>query len=99
LRIARDALGVGNDGEQLHSVAAAGTSEDIDGYVRVDPMTRETLVSGIDAAGDLTTRTQGAILAAVAGTQAAAAINLEVTIELATRRALSHSSLMGIPQG
>ena len=52
-----------------------------DGMVKVEPMSRETSVPGIFAAGDLTTRAQGAMFAAAAGTQAATAINLELTIE------------------
>ena len=40
---------------------------------------------GIYAAGDLTTRQQGAICAAAAGTHAAAMLNAELTAELAIR--------------
>jgi thioredoxin reductase len=47
-------------------------------------MTRESSAPGVYAAGDLTTGTQGAILAAAAGTQAAAMINAELTAELAS---------------
>jgi thioredoxin reductase len=57
---------------------------DEEGYVRVDAMTRETSVAGIYAAGDMTTRTQGAILAAASSVQAAAMMNLELTMDLAT---------------
>ena len=39
---------------------------------------------GIYAAGDLTTRIQGAVLAAAAGNRAAAGVNVELTMELAT---------------
>jgi thioredoxin reductase len=46
-------------------------------------MTRETSIAGIYAAGDLTTRAQAAILAAAAGMQAAVAINVELTADLA----------------
>jgi thioredoxin reductase len=49
---------------------------------------RETSVPGIYAAGDLTTRMQGAILAAASGAQAAAMLNLDLTMELASTGAL-----------
>ncbi|MCX4245327.1 NAD(P)/FAD-dependent oxidoreductase [Paraliomyxa miuraensis] len=45
------------------------------GYVQVDPMTRQTSTPGLYAAGDLTTRAQGAIFAAATGAQAAAMVN------------------------
>jgi thioredoxin reductase len=46
-------------------------------------MKRETSVPGIYASGDLTTRMQGAVLAAASGTQTAAMINVELAMELA----------------
>jgi len=52
-------------------------------YVKTDPVTRETSVRGIYAAGDLTSRMQGAIIAAAASAQAAAMINVELSLELA----------------
>jgi thioredoxin reductase len=58
------------------------------GYVKVDPMTRETSMPGLYAAGDLITPQQSAIFAASAGVQAAAMINVELTMELATTGAL-----------
>lgn len=58
------------------------------GYVKVDPMTRETSMPGLYAAGDLITPQQSAIFAASAGVQAAAMINVELTTELATTGAL-----------
>lgn len=64
-------------------IGTLGLALDDEGYVQIDPMKRETSVLGIYAAGDLTTRVQGAILAAAAGTQAAVMINLELTMELA----------------
>lgn len=73
---------------QVPLVQALGVALDDDGYVRVDPMRRETSVPGVYAAGDLTTRMQGAVLAAAAATQAAAMINAELTMELAERGAL-----------
>ena len=51
-------------------------------------MTRETLIAGIDAAGDSTTRGQAAVLAAAAGMQAAAAINAELTADSVVSGAL-----------
>jgi thioredoxin reductase len=56
---------------------------DDSGYVKIDPMTRETSMPGVYAAGDLTTPQQSAIFAASAGVQAAAMINVELTMELA----------------
>ncbi|MBV8756029.1 MAG: NAD(P)/FAD-dependent oxidoreductase [Deltaproteobacteria bacterium] len=53
-----------------------------DGYLKVDPMTRETSRRGIYASGDLTTRMQSAIIAAASGMQAAAAINMELSADL-----------------
>jgi thioredoxin reductase len=73
---------------QVELVQRLGVALDDDGYVRVDAMKRETSVSGVYAAGDLTARMQGAILAAAGGTQAAAMINLELTMELASTGAL-----------
>ena len=73
---------------QIELVQALGLALDDDGFVHIDPMKRETSVPGIYAAGDLTTRMQGAMFAAAAGTQAAAMINLELTMELAAARAL-----------
>jgi len=68
---------------QVELVRTLGVALDENGFVQVDPMRRETSVPGIYAAGDLTTRMQGAILAAATGTQSAAMINLELTLELA----------------
>ncbi|AKU92628.1 NAD(P)/FAD-dependent oxidoreductase [Vulgatibacter incomptus] len=73
---------------QVELVRALGVELDDDGYVRVDPMKRETSVPGVYAAGDLTTRMQAAIFAANAGTHAAAMINLELSMELALAGAL-----------
>jgi thioredoxin reductase len=64
-------------------VGQLGLSLDDDGLVKIDAMRRETSLPGIYAAGDLTTRMQGAVVAAAAGTHAAAAINLELSMELA----------------
>jgi thioredoxin reductase len=73
---------------QVELVRALSVALDDDSYVRVDPMKRETSVPGIYAAGDLTTRMQAAIFAAAAGTQAAAMLNVELTMELASSGAL-----------
>ncbi len=73
---------------QVEQVRALGLTLDEHGFVQVDAMTRETSVPGIYAAGDLTTRMQGAIFAAAASTQAAAMINVELMMELATSGAL-----------
>jgi thioredoxin reductase len=54
-----------------------------DGYLKIDPMTRETSRPGIYASGDLTTRMQSAIIAAASGMQAAAMINTELSADLA----------------
>lgn len=68
---------------QVGLVSALGLTLDDDGYVKVDPMKRETSVAGIYASGDLTTRMQAAVLAAASGMQAAAMINAELSTELA----------------
>ncbi|MDI3285221.1 NAD(P)/FAD-dependent oxidoreductase [Polyangium sp. 15x6] len=68
---------------QVALVDTLGLSLDDGGYVRVDPMTRETSIPGVYAAGDLATRMQGAIIAAAAGVQAGAMLNHELTAELA----------------
>ena len=73
---------------QVEVVRRLGVALDGDGYVRIDNMTRETAIPGIYAAGDLTTRLQGAIFAAASGAHAAAIINLELTMELASSGAL-----------
>ncbi len=59
---------------QVGVVAALGLDLDPLGYVKVDPMTRQTSTPGIYAAGDLTTRAQGAIFAAATGSHAAAMV-------------------------
>jgi thioredoxin reductase len=73
---------------QVELVRSLGVALDEHGFVQVDPMTRETSIPGVYASGDLTTRMQGAILAAAAGTQTAAALNLELTMELASNGTL-----------
>ncbi len=70
---------------QVALVRDLGVELDEHGYVRTDPMKRETSMAGVYAAGDLTTRMQGAIFAAAAGTHAAAMINLELQLELVAK--------------
>lgn len=69
---------------QVPLVRALGVALDGDGFVQIDAMKRETSVAGVYAAGDLTARMQTAIIAASAGSQAAAMINMELTMELAS---------------
>lgn len=73
---------------QVDLVRTLGLALDDDGFVKTDPMKRETSVPGIFAAGDLTSRMQAAIVAAAAGMQAAAMINVELTTELVMSGAL-----------
>lgn len=68
---------------QVPLVHALGLALDADGFVKVDPMTRETSVPGIYASGDLTSRMQSALAAAAAGQLAGSMLNMELTIELA----------------
>jgi thioredoxin reductase len=77
-----DALFAHPPQRQIELVRALGVELDDDGYVRVDPMKRETSIPGVYASGDLTTRMQGAMFAAASGTHAAGMINLELTMEL-----------------
>jgi thioredoxin reductase len=73
---------------QVSLVQSLGLTLDDHGYVLVDATTSETSVPGIYAAGDLSTRQQGAIWAAAAGARAGATINAELTAELASSGAL-----------
>jgi thioredoxin reductase len=70
--------------QQVELVRDLGLALDENGFVQVDPMTRQTSLPGVYAAGDLATRMQGAIFAAAAATQAATMINMELTAELVT---------------
>jgi thioredoxin reductase len=76
---------------QVPLVAGLELTLDEHGYVQVDPMSCETSRAGIYEAGDLTTRGQAAVFAAAAGMRAAAAINAELTAELATSGELKRS--------
>lgn len=73
---------------QVSLVQSLRLALDEHGYVQIDPTKHETSIPGIYAAGDLTTRGQGAIWAAAAGARAATMINAELTMELASRGAL-----------
>lgn len=68
---------------QVDLVRDLGLALDDDGYVKVDPMRRETSVLGIYAAGDLSSRMQAAVMAAASGMQAAAALNVDLAMERA----------------
>jgi thioredoxin reductase len=65
-------------------VRALELALDAKGYVQVDEQRRETSRPGVYAGGDLVTHAQSAVLAAASGMQAAAALNQELTAELAT---------------
>ena len=69
-------------------VQSLGLALDEQGCVRIDAMRRETSVPGIYTADDLTTWTQGALIAAAAGTHAAAMSNVELMMDLAASGAL-----------
>lgn len=64
-------------------VSALGLALDDDGYVKADPMRRETSMPGIYTSGDVSSRMQGAIFAAASGAQLAAMINMELSMERA----------------
>lgn len=81
-----DALYAHPPQRHVEVVRALGLALDDEGYVRVDPMRKETSTPGIFAAGDLTTRMQGAIFGAAAGAQAASMMNLELTMEACAAR-------------
>jgi len=73
---------------QVELVRSLGVVLEDDGSVRIDAIRRETSISGVYAGGDLTTRMQSAIFAVASAVQAAAMINHELTVELATSGAL-----------
>jgi thioredoxin reductase len=74
---------------QVPIIRSLGLTLNSMGYVEVHETHRETSVPGIYAAGDLVSPAQAAIMAAAAGTFAAAMINHELTIELATNGLLA----------
>jgi thioredoxin reductase len=82
-RLERDALFVHPRQRQVDLVGELGVALDDKGFVQIDATTQETSRPGIYAAGDLTTGAQGALLAAAAGTRAAAMLNHALTFELA----------------
>lgn len=65
---------------QVPLVSGLGLVLDAEGFVVADAMTRQTSIPGMYAAGDLTTRMQAAIAAAATGTQAAAMINVDLSL-------------------
>ncbi|MDB4930472.1 MAG: Thioredoxin reductase [Myxococcaceae bacterium] len=86
--VACDALFAHPPQRHVPLVGGLGLALDDDGFVKVDPMKRETSAPGIYAGGDVTTRGQSAVFAASSALQAAAMINLELTLELAASGAL-----------
>jgi thioredoxin reductase len=72
---------------QVALVEALRVELDDAGYVRVDPVQGGTSGPGIYAAGDLTTRMQGAVLAAAMGARVAAMLNVELSVERFTAKA------------
>lgn len=79
--VACDALFVQPPQRQVRLVDSLGLAVE-EGYLKIDPMTRETSRPGIYASGDLTTRMQSAIIAAASGMQTAAMLNLELSADL-----------------
>lgn len=73
--------------EQVELVRELAVALDGEGFVQVDPASRETSIPGVFAAGDLTTRMQAAIAAAASGMHAAAMLNVGLTMELASNGA------------
>jgi thioredoxin reductase len=88
-RLERDALFVHPRQRQVELVRELGVALDDKGFVQIDATSQETSRAGIYAAGDLTTGAQGALLAAAAGTRAAAMLNHPLTLELARSGALA----------
>jgi thioredoxin reductase len=80
--VPRDVLFAHPPQHQVPLIGSLGLELDEHGCVRVDPMTRETSVSGIYAAGDLMTKMQWAVAGAAAGGHAGAMISHELTNEL-----------------
>lgn len=84
----RDVLFAHPPQRQVDIVRSLAVALDEHGYVKVDPMMRETSVPGVYAGGDLITRMQAATMAAALGMQAAAALNHGLVTELALGGAL-----------
>ena len=85
----RDVLFLHPPQHQIEIVTALGLALDAAGYVQLDPVTRETSVPGIYAAGDLLAPMQGALIAAASGTLTAGVLNHALTVELATEGTLA----------
>jgi thioredoxin reductase len=85
----RDVLFLHPPQHQIEIVTTLGLALDGAGYVQVDPLTRETSVAGIYAAGDLLAPMQGALIAAASGTVTAGVLNHALTVELATEGLLA----------
>lgn len=79
-RVAREVIFAHPRQRQTELVQRLGLALDEQGFVRINER-METSTPGIHAAGDLTTRLQGAIVAASAGFQAAAMINHALNME------------------
>lgn len=79
-RVAREVLFAAPPQQQSRLVQQLGLALDELGYVRVDAH-QETSIPGIYAAGDLTTRMQGAVIAAAAGCTAAAMLAHSLNLE------------------
>lgn len=84
IRVACELLFAHPPQHQVDLVRALAVAVDKEGFVQVDPMTRETSVPGVFAAGDLTTRMQAAVAAAASGMQSAAMMNHELALEPAS---------------
>lgn len=81
LRVPCDVLLTHPTQRQVALVQSLDVTLDDHGYVQVDPMSYQTSIPGVYAAGDLTTRGQGAIWAAAAAARAATMINMDLTME------------------
>ncbi|MFY0569117.1 NAD(P)/FAD-dependent oxidoreductase [Archangium lansingense] len=79
-RVARDVLFAHPPQRQTELVQRLGVALDEQGFVRINEHL-ETSIPGVHAAGDLTTRIQGASMAAAAGTMAAAMMNHALNME------------------
>lgn len=79
-RVAREVLFAHPPQRQTEVVQRLGVALDEQGFVRVNEHL-ETSIPGVHAAGDLTTRIQGASLAAAAGTMAGAMMNHALNME------------------
>jgi thioredoxin reductase len=71
--------------QQVELVRALGLALDDQGFVRVDPRTKESSVIGIHVIGDATTPQQAAIIASGDGMSAAAVINHGIVLDRLAR--------------